>query len=180
METYFAVGIKELAQCSGISLAGARKQLKRRYDGYLFEEHAERVYNPFSLPNAFNNRKCMDYCFGIGMPTFLVKLMVRENVILENLGDVPVRPSKLNTLDSLADNPLSILYQSGYLTIDHIDDLDYYYLRFPNEEVERAFLQELLPRYTGRNENQAGRSLGIRCRTSFPNAEMIKMLESMK
>ncbi len=101
LETYFAPGIEELAQCGGISLAEARKQLKRRYDGYLFEEHAERVYNPFSLLSALNNRKFMDYWFGTGTPTFLVKLMVRENVVLENLGDVPVRPSKLNTLEAI-------------------------------------------------------------------------------
>ena len=82
-------------QCSGIFPCRGQKTVETPHDDYLFEEHAERVYNPFSLLSALNNKKFMEYWFGTGTPTFLVKLMVRENVILENLGDVPVRPSKL-------------------------------------------------------------------------------------
>ena len=145
LETYFAVGIEELAQRNRISVDEAKEHLKRRYDGYLFEEYAERVYNPFSLLSTLNSKKFMDYWFGTGTPTFLVEMLARENFTLENLSNEPVDAAGFNALDTLDSNPLPILYQSGYLTIDHCDDMDNYYLRFPNEEVERSFLKQLLP-----------------------------------
>ncbi|MBQ6669637.1 MAG: AAA family ATPase [Deltaproteobacteria bacterium] len=144
LETYFVQGIEELAQYAKISVDEARGQLKRCYDGYLFEEHAESVYNPFSLLSTLNNKKFKDYWYETGTPTFLAEILARENFDLENLPNESVEASDLDALDSLNSNPLPILYQSGYLTIDHCDDLGYY-LRFPNEEVERSFLKQLLP-----------------------------------
>ena len=72
-------------------------------------------------------------------------MIKRENFDLENLPNMPVEAADFNALDTLESNPLPILYQSGYLTIDHCDDIGAYYLRFPNEEVERGFLRQLLP-----------------------------------
>ena len=161
LETYFAQSIEALAQYNEISIDEAKEHLKRRYDGYLFEEHAERVYNPFSLLSTFNNKKFMDYWFGTGTPTFLVEMLARENFSLETLPNEPVDAAGLNALDTLASNPLSILYQSGYLTIDHYDDLGVYYLRFPNEEVERSFLKQLLPLQVAKGQ-QLANSLLIR------------------
>ena len=154
LESYFALDIEDLARLNRISVDEAKGHLKRRYDGYLFEEHAERVYNPFSLLSVLDEKKFKDYWFGTGTPTFLVEMLARENFSLENLSNKPVRASQLDALDTLKSNPLPILYQSGYLTIDRCDDLGYY-LRFPNEEVERAFLYELLPRYAGRSDSDA-------------------------
>ena len=161
LEMYFAQSIETLAQCNKISADEAREHLKRRYDGYLFEEHAERVYNPFSLLSTLNNKKFMDYWFETGTPTFLMEMLVRENFSLEALPNEPVDAAGLNALDTLASNPLSILYQSGYLTIDHYDDLGVYYLRFPNEEVERSFLKQLLPLQVAKGQ-QLANSLLIR------------------
>ncbi len=151
LKTYFTTGIENLAQCNKISVDTARKQLKRRYDGYLFEEHAERVYNPFSLLSTLNNKKFMDYWYGTGTPEFLARMMRQENFNLENLSTRSIAEIKFNTLDTLKSNPLPILYQSGYLTIDRCDGKGNYYLRFPNEEVERSFLQVLLPYYAPGN-----------------------------
>ena len=39
-------------------------------------------------------------------------------------------------------NPILMLYQAGYLTIDR-EEGKYYYLRHPNKEVEESFSQEL-------------------------------------
>jgi hypothetical protein len=155
LETYFAQSIETLAQCNEISVDEARKHLKRRYDGYLFEEHAERVYNPFSLLSVLDEKKFKDYWFGTGTPTFLVEMLARENFSLETLPNEPVDAAGLNALDTLASNPLSILYQSGYLTIDHYDDLGVYYLRFPNEEVECSFLKQLLPLQVAKGQQLA-------------------------
>jgi hypothetical protein len=50
------------------------------------------------------------------------------------------------------DNPLPLLYQSGYLTITGFGN-GIYTLGFPNEEVRYGFLQELLPIYIGRQSS---------------------------
>jgi hypothetical protein len=52
-------------------------------------------------------------------------------------------------------NPLSVLYQSGYLTIKGWDgETGLYTLGFPNEEVEYGFLNALLPYYGPPPEEQ--------------------------
>ncbi|MBO4793024.1 MAG: AAA family ATPase, partial [Deltaproteobacteria bacterium] len=145
LDANFSVGIEELARHNRMSTEQVKVWLRKQYDGYLFEENAKNVYNPFSLLSALSKKKFNDYWFGTGTPEFLLKMMRRENFDLENLPNEPVDAAGFDALDTLNSNPLPILYQSGYLTIDHRDDMDNYYLRFPNEEVERSFLKQLLP-----------------------------------
>lgn len=55
----------------------------------------------------------------------------------------------LNSIDSLSESPIPIIYQSGYLTIKDYDErFRIYRLGFPNEEVEEGFTSFLLPYYT--------------------------------
>ena len=47
-----------------------------------------------------------------------------------------------------ANNPIPLIYQSGYLTIkDYNAEFENYTLGFPNREVEQGFLRFLLPHY---------------------------------
>lgn len=151
LERCFSAGIAELAQRNELSVDEARARLKRQYDGYLFHPKAEHVYNPFSLLNAFSKNELGDYWFESGTPSFLVRMMRQHNIALDSLPDEPVSAARLGALDSLGSNPLPILYQSGYLTIDSCDDMGNYYLRFPNAEVERGFLQALVPIYAAKD-----------------------------
>ena len=156
LETYFAPGIEELARCNGISAGEAREQLRRRYDGYLFEEHAESVYNPFSLLSALDEKKFRDYWFGTGTPKFLVGVLQRDNINLENLTIDSIAASRLSALDSLEEDLLPVLYQSGYLTIAAVHPrTGNYRLKFPNEEVERSFFNLLLPAFACKKPAQA-------------------------
>ena len=41
-------------------------RLKSAYDGYLFADKGERVYNPFSLINALDDLKIRNYWFTSG------------------------------------------------------------------------------------------------------------------
>ena len=53
-----------------------------------------------------------------------------------------------------------MFYQSGYLTIHDYDrEFNSYTLGFPNQEVERAFIHYLLPRYLPALETQGGTGL---------------------
>ncbi len=47
------------------------------------------------------------------------------------------------------ENPIPVIYQSGYLTIQGYDaKFEKYHLGFPNMEVEKGFVRYLLPFFT--------------------------------
>ena len=156
LDTYFASSIAELARQNQIAPEEAKAQLKKYYDGYLFEESAEHVYNPFSLLNAFNKNKLGDYWFASGTPDFLANMLKRDNIEVENLTTESISPSRLSALVDLSSDPLPILYQSGYLTLASVHPLTgNYRLKFPNEEVERGFFTMLLPLYAHKGKAQS-------------------------
>ena len=56
-----------------------------------------------------------------------------------------------------ANNPIPVIYQSGYLTIkDYDKEFQNYTLRFPNEEVEYGFLNFIVPFYTPVSDDESG------------------------
>jgi hypothetical protein len=61
--------------------------------------------------------------------------------------------SELDSIQINVDNPIAVLYQSGYLTIKGYDkELQLYSLDFPNKEVEEGFIRFLMPMYTAISE----------------------------
>ena len=51
-------------------------------------------------------------------------------------------------------NPLPLMFQTGYLTIDFYDrDMQLYALRFPNREVEIGFYEDLMAWREGRSSS---------------------------
>ncbi len=151
---YFDDGVAQLAQTSGMSKDECYAALRRRYDGYHFCERSVGVYNPFSLVNTLSSGKFADYWFATGTPTLLVNLLRRTEYNLNDIVDAPVSADLLGSVDSMRQNPLPIIYQSGYLTIkDYDEEFMEYHLGFPNEEVERGFIQYLLPIYTNARQD---------------------------
>lgn len=60
-----------------------------------------------------------------------------------------VSADTLNSIDIMDENPLPLLYQSGYLTLKSYDrEFNSYLLGFPNREVEQGFIKYLLPFYS--------------------------------
>ncbi|MDR3268188.1 MAG: AAA family ATPase, partial [Tannerella sp.] len=128
-------------------------EMKKRYDGYHFARNSEGMYNPFSVLNTFSSMEFRDYWFKTGTPTFLVNLLKREDFDIRNLkGDVTIDARSITDYRPENNNPIPILYQSGYLTIKGYKKMfDAYVLGFPNGEVEYGFLHELLPAYAPRD-----------------------------
>lgn len=145
----FDEGIRYVASTNGLSYEEACEMLRKRYDGYHFRQNGTLIYNPFSLLNTFSTGEFGNYWFETGTPTFLVNLLQRDDYYLPNLTEEQVTADVLNSIDSMSQNPIPIIYQSGYLTIKGYDPLfRIYSLGFPNEEVEEGFLNYLLPYYT--------------------------------
>ena len=96
--------------------------MERNYDGYHFQQDGVGVFNPFSILNAFNKLELESYWFQTGTPTFLVSLLRKSNYDLRLLIDGIEAPAasfteyRVNT-----NNPIPLIYQSGYLTIKDYD-----------------------------------------------------------
>jgi hypothetical protein len=145
----FQPEIESLAEKQKLTREATLAELKKRYDGYHFCENTEGMYNPFSLLNTFDKRAFRSYWFETGTPTFLARMLKNIDFDVSNLeNDVKAPVQSIFDYRAGADNPVPLLYQSGYLTIKNYDaQLGEYTLGFPNEEVKYGFLNELLPVY---------------------------------
>ena len=131
-------------------------KLREQYDGYHFHQKGEGVYNPFSLLNCFTKKEFKAYWFETGTPTYLVQLLQERDYDLEEMSRVKADADELNSIDSASNNPIPVIYQSGYLTIKGYDsEFGTYTLGFPNTEVEEGFTKYLMPNYIHRKENRS-------------------------
>ena len=156
LHTYFNEAIKEMAQKNDITFEDACAQLKEKYDGYHFSPDSDGVYNPFSLFNAFDDLRLGDFWFETGTPTFLVQLLQDCDYDLNSLQQGEIMAEDISKVDTVEGNPIPMLYQSGYLTINGYDKrFGTYILDFPNKEVENGFIKSILPYYV---KNRSGNS----------------------
>lgn len=156
LHTVFDAEVAELASKCGLTKAECYDKLRADYDGYHFRQNSEGVYNPFSLLNTLKNRSFGSYWFETGTPSFLVHLLKKSGYNLNDLQSEVVSPDVLNSINSMSNNPIPVIYQSGYLTIKDYDSrFGLYSLGFPNREVEMGFIKYLLPFYTSLGENKS-------------------------
>ncbi|MDB9152311.1 ATP-binding protein [Parabacteroides distasonis] len=149
LRTYFEDDIHELASSLKLTYDETRTLLKRRYDGYHFVAEGPGLYNPFSLLNTFKYMRIDDYWFETGTPSYLVELLKHTHYDLYEMANTETDADTLNSIDSASNNPIPVIYQSGYLTIkDYDPEFKIYRLGFPNREVEEGFIKYLLPFYT--------------------------------
>jgi len=113
------------------------EELRIWYNGYRFEENAEKVYNPVSINNFFDRNKFENFWFSTGTPTFLVNLLKKEGTSRINL-----TPFNQNGFGCLHLHRISleiVLFQTGFLTIGEKNEDDLVQLIFPNKEVKDTF-----------------------------------------
>jgi hypothetical protein len=146
---YFQPEIQCLADKRKLTYRETLAELKKRYDGYHFSENSEGMYNPFSLLNTLDQKVLKNYWFETGTPTFLVKMLENINFDIKSLENaITIPANSIVKYRAENSNPVSLLYQSGYLTIKDYDAiLNEYTLGFPNEEVKYGFFEELLYAY---------------------------------
>jgi hypothetical protein len=160
LEANFGAELEALGACNGMTYDETVAEMKKRYDGYHFCEDSEGVFNPFSVLNTLTKRKFLYYWFKTGTPTFLIEQMKKGNFDPLRFAEEEGIKIPVEAIDDYRvgdDNPIPLLYQTGYLTIAGYNrEFDEYILAFPNEEVRYGFLNELLPAYTYRPPGQRG------------------------
>ncbi|MDR0890984.1 MAG: hypothetical protein LBM05_02550, partial [Endomicrobium sp.] len=71
-------------------------------------------------------------------------LLKRSNFELSKLEDVVIDANALTSIDASTQNPVPVIYQSGYLTIKDYDaEFRLYHLGYPNKEVEDGVVEFL-------------------------------------
>ena len=118
------------------------EKIKKWYNGYKFL--GEGVYNPFDIllfiSNDFAYR---NYWFSTATPTFLLKIIEKNNYFLPNLENIVKDESMLNSFDIDYIELETLMWQTGYLTIhesyESIKGIKYR-LSIPNNEVRISLM----------------------------------------
>ena len=140
LRTNFDEGVAELATANNMTKDECYARLKRDFDGYHFQPDTVGIYNPFSLLSTLASGQFKDYWFETGTPTFLVHQLLKTNFLLEDMTREELTVDTLSSIEIMDENPLPLLFQSGYLTIKSYDpEFGTYTLGFPNREVEEGF-----------------------------------------
>ena len=156
LHDYFDTDINALATANNMTKDDCYGLLRYNFDGYHFSHLSkEGMYNPFSVLNTLSSQVFNDYWFETGTPSFLVHQLKNTNYPLEMITREELTADTLNSIEIMDENPLPLLYQSGYLTIKEYDqEFKTYLLGFPNREVEEGFVKYLVPFYSPSKANQ--------------------------
>ena len=143
LQHYFEDEIKQFAAHNKQTEDVFLNKIKDWYNGYSWQG-LERVYNPFSLLNFFDKKGSFrNFWFSTGTPTWLVNQLYNKRLF--DFENVEVTDFTLDSFDIHNLQPITLLFQTGYLTIRSYspDDLTYI-LDYPNKEVRYSIQQYLL------------------------------------
>ena len=128
--------------------------LKKKYDGYHFGDEMIDIFNPFSILNCFNKLQLRNFWFASGTPSYLVRLLAHCNENINELVGKYYDASQFIDYKADVEQPLPMIYQSGYLTIKDFNERLYTYkLDFPNEEVRNGFIDAVASGYFKGNQS---------------------------
>jgi hypothetical protein len=134
-------------------LAGSDpEKVKRWYNGYSWTG-PDSVYNPYDILLFLSeDLSFQNYWFETGSPTFLIELFRKNQYFLPDLENIEVFQRILNSFEIESLNPITLLFQAGYLTIENTfieRGKLVYRLKIPNQEVRLALNDYFIEDYTG-------------------------------
>jgi len=142
----FSGYLPKLAIANGLTAEEAWATLRERYNGYWWG-HGEKVYNPWSILNAFRSSEFGSYWWSSGTPRVLTIMAESMDAPDEDLEGTDATDLSL-LFDIAQPEAIPLLWQSGYLTIKARSG-GFYTLGFPNAEVREAWSGMMLDRFSG-------------------------------
>ncbi len=150
IETHFASFIPPILENLNATYEDFWQATKRWYNGYSWDGK-NRLYCPFSFLLFLENKEFKSYWYETGTPTFLVELLRDQQVNplefeTKLVDETPLVSADIDNLD-----PIGLMFQTGYLTIQNKKSSLYgteYELSYPNHEVRLAFSRGLLATYS--------------------------------
>ena len=148
VKTQMAEYLEDFAATKKLNKDEVLEALKEKYDGYHFAWPSPDIFNPFSLLNAFQDRRLNNYWFESGTPTFLIEMLRQFNVMPSMLKPTKALSEAFNRPTENMTSVIPLLYQSGYFTIKDYNEIsDLYVLDIPNKEIRVGLMESLLPNY---------------------------------
>lgn len=176
----FMPGIRDFAESQKDTENQILDLLKANYDGYHFGQASPDIYNPFSLLNALDNKKIDNYWFASGTPTYLVNALKRDDFYLPALDCIETVENELSAKESFMQNPVTLMYEAGYLTIkDYDEDTKLYTLSLPNQEVSTSFSEALLPIFSDMDRMKFNNSF-VQIRKAVMRGESDKFMHHLQ
>ncbi len=136
----------------------SREEIRQWYNGYTWG--GERVYNPWSILQFLASGRRDNYWSTSGTPKFVTDLLARDGA--HDLEGQRASGPQLTSFDLDHLQPLAILWQGGYLTLDAPEPVGgRYTLRYPNREVRQTFTEILFLSYGYSRPDPAQRAYAL-------------------
>ena len=185
LTTQMRPDIEYIAERNQTTFDDMLSQLKAHYDGYHFSKGLEDIYNPFSLFNAFDSGELDDYWFDRGTSSALIKMLAQMPPMnIAELEGIRLPSTAFDQPLETFDDPLPVLYQSGYLTIKafcRIGTMNVFTLGFPNAEVRQGFANCLFKHVAGKQVNSRQSSaLQMAYNIFYDNDNLPQFIDAIK
>jgi hypothetical protein len=152
VETNFAPYIELMAKEAEVTRQEVLDVIRYWYDGFSWDGNVF-VYNPFSTLLLFEKKVFDNYWFTTATPTFLIEIIKKRNDVKYLLCPAEIDGTTFNTFDYRTLDTKLLLFQTGYLTIKHVQKgrlgiPPVYTLGIPNNEVRNSLLEYMISSYT--------------------------------
>ena len=141
-----------------------RELIRDWYNGYAWLGN-RKVYNPFDILLLFRRQRFGAHWFETGTPAFLVDLLASRGVSSPKLDGMLGTDDLLSAFDVDHIGTEALLFQTGYLTIVGVEDIDdepVYRLGYPNREVRQSLNRSLLHVLTPDPSSQLAQGMQLR------------------
>ncbi len=151
LDSNFGEYFKRSIEKTGLPMHELTERIKQWYNGYSWDGKT-RLYNPYAILSFFSLSRFRNYWFETGTPDYLLKLIKREKYDLNTFDNLEISSVALNSEELQNIDIKSILFQTGYLTIDEVVvmyGMEKFKLRVPNYEVQNSLYTLLFANLTG-------------------------------
>ena len=142
---YFHDHIDAFAQAKNRTATEITHEMKTMYNGYRFNQEKNSLYNPFAVLYYLKEQEVRNYWYESGVPLLLVNLLFKQLESLDTIGSVEFEAETLDVFDINNIPLITLLFQTGYLTIKNYNkDTNKYLLNYPNAYIADAFKKNVI------------------------------------
>ncbi|MDR3222930.1 MAG: ATP-binding protein [Methanobrevibacter sp.] len=145
LKNYYGDHIQVMADKNNYTYEETLDKINYFYDGYSWDG-VNNVFNPNSTLRGLSQKKFQSFWFSTGTPKFIAEIFKKRKITKDYFKPTVLKATELDAIDPNNINETTLLFQSGYLTIEKefIENDEFYYcLRIPNFEVRQAYKDNL-------------------------------------
>ncbi|MDR3290810.1 MAG: ATP-binding protein [Methanobrevibacter sp.] len=156
LKKYYNDHIQVMADKNNYTYEETLDKINYFYDGYSWDGK-NNVFNPYSTLRGLSQKKFQGFWFSTGTPSFIAEIFKTRKITTDYFKPTILKATELDAIDPDNINETTLLFQSGYLTIEKefIENDEFYYcLKIPNFEVEQAYKENLTNIYLADVKNE--------------------------